>query len=89
MPRYRITISSDSGQAMLDLVQKFKIPVLDHGARRKETGFSVDAIVEEADIQTLRNTGYRVEQHEDVDATGRARQEEVGKGDRYKNPNRQ
>jgi len=88
MPRYRITISSDSGQAMLDLVQKFKIPVLDHGARRKETGFSVDAIVEETDIQTLRNAGYRVEQREDVDATGRARQEEVGKGDRYKKPNR-
>jgi len=85
MPRYRITISSQSGPAMTDLVLKHKIPVLDHGARRsKETGFSVDAIVEEADIKRLRDAGYTVEQHEDVDETGKARQKEVGRGDRYK-----
>jgi hypothetical protein len=87
MPRYRITISSRSGQAMTDLVRKYKIPVLDHGARRsKETGFAVDAIVEEADIKRLRDAGYTVEQHEDADATGKERQKEVGKGNRYGNP---
>jgi hypothetical protein len=85
MPRYRITISSQSGQAMTDLVLKHKIQVLDHGARRsKEAGFAVDAIVEEADIKRLRDAGYTVEQHEDVDETGKARQREVGRGDRYK-----
>jgi hypothetical protein len=85
MPRYRITISSHSGQAMTDLVRKHKIQVLDHGARRsKETGFVVHAIVEEADIKRLRDAGYTVEQHEDVDETGKARQKEVGQGNRYK-----
>jgi hypothetical protein len=85
MPRYRITISSQSGLAMTDLVRKHKIQVLDHGVRRgKEAGFAVDAIVEEPDIQRLRDAGYTVEQHEDVDETGKARQKEVGRGNRYK-----
>jgi hypothetical protein len=84
MPRYRVTISSQSGQAMTDLVRKHKIAVMDHGARRTEAGFRVDAIVEEPDIQLLRDAGYTVEQHEDVDETGKARQKEVGRGDRYK-----
>jgi hypothetical protein len=85
MPRYRITISSRSGQAMTDLVHKHKIPVLDHGARAsKEAGFTVDAIVEEPDIQRLRDAGYTIQQHEDVDETGKARQKEVGQGNRYK-----
>jgi hypothetical protein len=84
MPRYRITISSRSGQAMSDLVRKYKIPVLDHGQRRsKETGFAVDAIVEEAEIQRLRDAGYTVQQREDVDETGKERQKEVGQGNRY------
>src|ERR1039458_534763 len=84
MPRYRITISSRSGQAMTDLIRKHKIQVLDHGARgNKEAGFAVDAIVEEPDIQRLRDAGYTVQQHEDVDATGRERQKEVGQGNRY------
>ncbi len=85
MPRYRITISSQSGQAMTDLVRKHKIQVLDHGARRsKEAGFMVHAIVEEADIKRLQDAGYTVERHEDVDETGKARQREVGRGNRYK-----
>jgi hypothetical protein len=84
MARYRITISSSSGQAMSDLVRIHAIPVLDHGARRREGRFSVDAIVDETDITRLRQAGYTVEQHEDVDVTGKARQQEVGRGDRYK-----
>lgn len=87
MARYRITISSRSGQAMSDLVSKYKIPVLDHGQRRsKEIGYAVDAIVDEPEIQRLRDAGYTVQQHEDVDATGRERQKEVGQGNRYGNP---
>lgn len=83
MPRYRITISSQSGQAMTDLVRKHKINVLDHGARRNKDSFSVDAIVQPADIQRLRDAGYTVEQHEDVDEVGKARQREVGRNNPY------
>lgn len=85
MPRYHITISSQSGQAMTDLVRKHKIQVLDHGAHRtKEGGFVVHAIVQEEDIKRLQDAGYTVQQHEDVDETGKARQKEVGQGNRYK-----
>ncbi|MFI5394244.1 MAG: hypothetical protein ACHQ9S_01815 [Candidatus Binatia bacterium] len=70
---------------MTDLVRKHNIRVLDHGARRgKGAGFVVDAIVEEPDVKRLRDAGYSVEQHEDVDKTGKARQKEVGRGNRYK-----
>jgi carboxypeptidase T len=85
MPRYRISITSQSGQAMTDLVCVHKIQVLDHGARRdKEAGFLVYAIVQEADIKRLQDAGYTVQQLEDVDETGKARQKEVGRGNRYK-----
>lgn len=85
MPRYRITISGPSDEAMLDLVRKYKISVLDHGIRHIEgTGFVVDAIAEPSEIQTLEAAGYHIQQHEDVDKVGKARQREVGRGNRYK-----
>ena len=85
MPRYRITISSRSSEAMLDLVRKHRISVSDHGARRGgEAGYLVHAIATDEEIERLEKAGYAVEKHEDVDATGKARQKEVGQGDRYK-----
>jgi hypothetical protein len=85
MPRYRITITSKDREAMLDLVRKHKIQVFDHGNRYSESaGYSVDAAAEPADIQKLENAGYHVRRHEDVDKLGKARQQEVGRGDRYK-----
>jgi hypothetical protein len=35
-------------------------------------------------IQLLEDNGYHIERHEDVDEIGKARQAEVGKGNRYK-----
>ena len=84
MPRYRITITSKDREAMLDLVRKHKIQVFDHGNRSTEAGYIVGAIAEPADIEKLKKAGYGVQQHEDVDKTGKARQREVGRGDRYK-----
>jgi hypothetical protein len=87
MPRYRITITSKDRVAMLDLVRKHKIRVFDHGIRHTEsTGYSVDAMAEPAEIKKLKNVGYHVQQHEDVDEEGKARQQEVGRGDRYRRP---
>jgi len=87
MPRFRITITSRDREAMLDLVRRHGIQVFDHGTRYNETvGYSVDASAEPTEIQQLRNAGYHVEQHEDVEERGKARQQEVGKGDRYRRP---
>ena len=84
MPRYRITISGLNREAMLDLVRKHKINVSDHGMRQsEETGYTVEAIAEPEEIQKLEAAGYRVRSHEDVDARGRERQNEVGRENRY------
>lgn len=85
MPRYRISIKSHDREAMLDLVRVHKISVYDHGAKQSPSGeYSVDATADAAEIRNLRAAGYHVDQHEDVDKVGRARQREVGKGDRYR-----
>jgi hypothetical protein len=90
MPRYRITISSKHKEAMLDLVRTHKLQIFDHGSKYDDSvGYRVDAMAEPPEIQKLRNAGYHVEQHEDVDEQGKARQKEVGKGDRYKKPSDQ
>ncbi|HEV8324328.1 MAG TPA: hypothetical protein VG389_22110 [Myxococcota bacterium] len=87
MPRFRITIRSKDREAMLDLVRVHKVQVFDHGTRHTDAdGYSVDATAQPADIQKLKAAGYHVEQHEDVDEHGKKRQQEVGKGDRYKRP---
>ena len=84
MARYRVTISTADKEAALDLVRKHGVTVLDHGLRIREGAlFSVDAIVDQADIGRLESLGYAVEQHEDIDKAGRERQREVGRGNRY------
>ncbi len=84
MPRYRVTISGPSDEAMADLVRKYKVQILDHTTRHVEgTGYVVDAIAEPSEIQSLEAAGYHVERHEDVDKVGKARQKEVGRGNRY------
>jgi|307.fasta_scaffold128369_2 hypothetical protein len=85
MPRYRISIKSHDREAMLDLVRVHKISVYDHGSRQSPSGeYSVDAAADAAQIRKLRAAGYLVDRHEDIDKVGRARQREVGKGDRYR-----
>ena len=85
MPRYRVTITTKDREAMLDLVRKHKIKVFDHGNHYSESvGYTVGAIAEPADIETIKKAGYKVRQHEDVDEVGKARRKEVGVGDRYK-----
>jgi hypothetical protein len=87
MPRYRIVITGKDREAMLDLVRKHKVQVLDHGSRYSEsTGYLVYAIALTEEIRTLKQFGYDIQQLEDVDETGKARQQEVGRGDRYKHP---
>jgi carboxypeptidase T len=85
MPRYLVTIFGRDYDAMADLVREYKIGVLRQTARQldEESGYSVDALVDSQQIQTLEAAGYRVEVREDIDKIGGARQAEVGKGDRY------
>ena len=84
MPRYRVTIFGRDYDAMADLVRKHKIDVLQQTVRvLDEGGYSVDAIVDEVQMRALETSGYTIERHEDVNEAGKARQEEVSKGDDY------
>jgi hypothetical protein len=94
MSRYRVTIFGRDYDAMADLVRKHKVDVLQQTVRRlDEGGYSVDAIVDDVqmraletrsvEIEGLETTGYTIERHEDVNEAGKARQEEVSKGDDY------
>jgi hypothetical protein len=94
MPRYRVTIFGRDYDAMADLVRKHKVDVLQQTVRRlDEGGYSVDAIVDDVQMHALETrsvetegletTGYTIERHEDVNEAGKARQEEVSKGDDY------
>jgi hypothetical protein len=87
-PRYRITVTGRSRDAMLDLVRKYRIAVFDHGSRSTEAGYVVDAVAEPREIARLKRAGYQVQQHDDMDKVGKARQQEVGQGDRYKSRRR-
>jgi carboxypeptidase T len=99
MPRYRVTIFGPDYDAMADLVRKQKIDVLRQTVRRlDEGGYSVDAIVDDVQMRSLESrvmeieageteagetSRYTIERHEDVNEAGKARQEEVSKGDDY------
>jgi hypothetical protein len=94
VPRYRVTISGRDYDAMADLVRKHKIGVLPHTVRQlEEGGYSVDAVVDDAQMRFLETRAvepdapeaseYTIERHEDVDEAGKARQEEVGREDNY------
>jgi hypothetical protein len=85
--RHRITISNLSRDAALDLKRKHKIDVLDHGIRHDDaSGYTVQALALPAQIQELTAAGYQVQTHEDAAASGKARQNEVGRGNRYDPP---
>jgi hypothetical protein len=87
MPRYRVTIFGRDYVAMADLVREYKVDVLRQTVRElDEGGYSVDAIVDDTKIRTLETREYAVERHEDVDEVGRARQEEVSRGNDYEQP---
>jgi len=94
MPRYRVTIFGRDYDAMADLVRKHKVDVLQQTVRRlDEGGYSVDAIVDDVQMRSLESrvmeieagetSRYTIERHEDVNEAGKARQEEVSKGDDY------
>ena len=48
------------------------------------SGSMIDAVADETLIQRLRDAGYGVEQHEDVDEAARESLREVGQGNRYR-----
>jgi murein tripeptide amidase MpaA len=69
---------------MADLLRKRGIEISDHGISfAPDIGYTVTAFAAPKEIRELERDGYRVVQHEDADELGKARQREVGTGNRY------
>jgi len=86
MARYLAAISGADYDTMADLRRRHNITVQRNSVRRTRAGgtFTVQAIVDEAQMRDLEQAGYQVRTLENLDESGVARQAEVGRGDRYR-----
>jgi len=56
MTRYRIKIADQSKEAMVNLVRKYKIHILNHGiSHSKETCYTIEAITDPDEVQPLED----------------------------------
>src|SRR5215813_13714342 len=77
MPRYRVTVAGKSYDEMADLVREHRLNLAGHTAKKKGRRWATDAFADDEQIARLRNAGYAVDVHEDVQEAGAARQREV------------
>lgn len=85
MARYRATVFYKDHAALGD-VQKLALDVFGATARKLEgeAGYQVDVLVNDEQIGVLKSKGFRVDLIQNVDETAYAREELVGRGNRYK-----
>lgn len=78
----RITVR---GEEFEELMQKYPLDLgcRPHVEMNADGTGTVQAFASTERIRELQTAGYKVEQGENVSATGRERQKEVGTGDRY------
>ena len=81
MPVFHVTVRGADRTALADLVRVHRVRVLPQTLHEAEA--RVDAMADEDDIARLREAGYRVDQHEDVDEAAREDLAQVGRGDRF------
>ena len=87
MSTYRVTIFGRDYEAMADLVRRYHVNVFAATAQKHgDEGYSVDAFVDEKQIEELERQQYRVELLEDHHRDDEARFADVGEGNRYETP---
>lgn len=80
----RILITAREKQALSALLREHPLDLSCGGPQRREGGaVSVEAYVPEDQVDSLRRYGVNIEILDDASATGRERQKEVGKGNRF------
>jgi carboxypeptidase T len=77
MPRYRVTVSGKTYDAMADLVRRYRLNIAGHTAKKAGRGYVVDVFADAEQVEVLKSAGYRVDVHEDVHEAGTRRQAEV------------
>ena len=85
MTRYLVTISGSDRATMLNLPRLYGIRVFRSTTRRNDVAqeYSVDALIEDAQVGFLESKGYRVQILEDVDEASKARLAQFDAGDTY------
>jgi hypothetical protein len=83
MPNYHVTIHGADREAMADLVRAHNVRVYGQTLTDEDTGYRVSALATDETITRLRDAGYRVEQHEDVDEAAQDSLRYVGQGNRF------
>jgi hypothetical protein len=81
VPVFHITVRGADRAALADLVRVHRVRVLPQTLHEAEA--RVDALADEDEVRRLRDAGYRVEQHEDVDEAAREDLDQIGRGDRF------
>jgi hypothetical protein len=80
----RILITARDDQAMLALLRRLRLDLSCGGPKRHEGGgLSVEAYIPSGQLDEIKKYGVKVDVLDDASATARARQQEVGKGNRY------
>ncbi|MFI5823416.1 hypothetical protein ACIA8I_30605 [Streptomyces rishiriensis] len=79
----RVRVTAEDADTLLALLREVR-PDVGGGVRRTEDGaFGIDAYVSPEQAEALDREGVVVTVHADATATGKARQSEVGEGDRF------
>jgi hypothetical protein len=73
MGRYVVEIKAASLERLQDLQQIFDIDVVRATARQIESGFTVEAVVSESNMEQLTIEGYRVKVLKDAEELGKQR----------------
>ena len=85
----RILITARDKQTLSDLLRENPLDLACAGPRRLEGGaVSVEAYVPEDQVDRLRRYEVKVDVLDDASATARARQKEVGRGNRFEGKDR-
>jgi hypothetical protein len=83
MPTFHITVQGTDREAMADLVRTHRLRVFPQTLEEGGPAPRVDAMADDTLIRRLRQAGYRVEQHEDVDEAAQEDLEQIGQGNRF------
>lgn len=79
-----ILITARDAEAMRALLREHPLDVACGGPQRRADGtIAVEAYVPEDETDRLQKRGVEIQVLDDATATGRARQKEVGKGNRF------
>ena len=84
---YKVEVQLTDRENLKMLLDTIHPDVAGRKAKKKENYFVVEALLDEAQIEWLKKNGYTYKVIENATEVGKERQKEVGKGNRFENPN--